>query len=101
MAKTATIFARVDPDVKKQAESILNELGIPMSNAIGIFLKQITIHGGIPFEIKIPSNKPVFYDDLTEEQLNKVIYDGMADIENGYLTSAKDVREEMNKAFNK
>lgn len=101
MAKTATIFARVDPDVKKQAESILNELGIPMSNAIGIFLKQITIHGGIPFEIKIPSNKPVFYDDLTEEQLNKVIYDGMADIENGYLTSAKDVIEEMNKAFNK
>ena len=36
--RTANIFTRVDPETKEQAESILNQLGIPMSNAIGMFL---------------------------------------------------------------
>ncbi|MBO5570986.1 MAG: type II toxin-antitoxin system RelB/DinJ family antitoxin, partial [Clostridia bacterium] len=39
--RTATVFTRVDPETKELAEAILNELGIPMSNAIGMFLKQI------------------------------------------------------------
>ena len=41
MSKTSSVFARVEPDIKEQAEQVLNELGIPMSNAIGLFLKQV------------------------------------------------------------
>ena len=44
MARTANVFARVEPDLKNQAEGILNELGIPMSNAVGMFLKQIVLN---------------------------------------------------------
>ena len=51
MAKTSNIFARVEPEIKEQAELVLTELGIPMSNAINIFLRQIIIQKGIPFEI--------------------------------------------------
>ena len=41
MSKTASVFTRVDPVVKEQAEEILDELGISMSTAMGLFLKQI------------------------------------------------------------
>ena len=37
MARTANIFVRVEPEIKEQAEKVLEQLGIPMSNAISLF----------------------------------------------------------------
>ena len=39
MAKTTNLYVRVEPEVKEQAEDILEKLGIPVSNAINMFLK--------------------------------------------------------------
>lgn len=55
MDKTATIQARINPEVKREAQEILNQLHITMSEAIALYLTQITLHKGIPFEIKIPN----------------------------------------------
>ena len=55
MGKTATIQTRVDPTVKRNAQVILNKLNISMSEAISMYLSQITLQRGIPFEIKIPN----------------------------------------------
>ena len=55
MSKTATIQTRVDPTVKQNAQIILKKLNISMSEAISMYLSQITLHNGIPFEIKIPN----------------------------------------------
>ncbi len=55
MAKTATIQTRVDPATKNKAQKILKKLNISMSEAISLYLSQITLHNGIPFEIKIPN----------------------------------------------
>ena len=41
MAKSASVYARIDPVLKEQAETILSALGIPTSNAIDMFFKQI------------------------------------------------------------
>lgn len=54
MSKTATIQTRVDPMIKQKAQMILKKLNISMSEAISMYLSQITLHNGIPFEIKIP-----------------------------------------------
>ncbi|CAK8712083.1 Damage-inducible protein J [Candidatus Electrothrix gigas] len=62
MEKTATIQARINPQVKKDAQKILNQLHITMSEAITLYLTQITLHKGIPFEIKIPN-------EITEKTL--------------------------------
>ena len=64
MNKTATIQARIDPGVKHKAQKILNKLNISMSEAISIFLTQVSLNKGIPFSIKIPN-------ELTEETLIK------------------------------
>ena len=69
MARTANVFARVEPEVKEQAEQVLDRLGIPMSNAVGMFLRQIVLQRGIPFEMKLPAyEEPVAYGSLTKEQ---------------------------------
>ena len=66
--RTANVFTRVDPETKEQAEAILNQLGIPMSNAIGMFLKQIVMQRGIPFDMKIPASIPVAIGSMTLPQ---------------------------------
>ena len=55
MARTATIQARIDPEVKIKAQKILNVLNISMSEAISIYLTQVALHKGIPFDIRIPN----------------------------------------------
>ena len=62
MARTSNVFARVEPEVKEQAEVILDQLGIPMSNAIGLFLRQVVLQRGIPFEMKLPDRHPLTWE---------------------------------------
>ena len=50
MSKTTSIFARVEPEIKERAEAVLNKLGIPMSNAFNILLRQVVLQNGLPFE---------------------------------------------------
>ena len=48
MAKSANLYARIEPDLKEQAEAILSALGIPASNAITMSYKQNEIKKGLP-----------------------------------------------------
>lgn len=54
MAKTGNLYARIEPDVKEQAEAILDTLGISVSSAINMFYRQIILQRGIPFSMKLP-----------------------------------------------
>lgn len=99
MAKTSNVFARVEPEIKEQAESVLNQLGIPMSNAVSMFLRQVVIQRGIPFEMKLPAKKPLVMSELTKEQMDMELAKGMADIENGRVYSAEEVEEEMHRLY--
>ena len=56
MSKTANIQTRVNPELKQKAQEIFNTLNLSMSEAISLFLTQVTLHRGIPFKIKIPNN---------------------------------------------
>lgn len=80
--KSANVYARIEPDVKEQAESILTALGIPASNAINMFYKQIILNRGLPFDVKIPTS-PVNIDKISEEELNAELEKGYADVAAG------------------
>ena len=99
MARTSNVFARVEPEIKQQAEKVLEQLGIPMSNAIGIFLRQVAMQKGIPFEIKLPQSNPVSYGALSEEQFNAEIEKGFSDAADGRVISAQSVAEKMNRDY--
>lgn len=98
-ARTSNIYTRVDPETKMQAEAILNQLGIPMSNAIGMFLKQIVLHKGIPFEMKLPASTPLSIPSLTKEQFDLEMEKGMDDIAKDRVISIDAVEEEMRKLY--
>lgn len=57
MSLNATVRARVDESLKFNAETVLKELGLTTSQAINIFLKKVVSEQGIPFELKVPSDR--------------------------------------------
>jgi len=59
MAKTAMTHARLTPEVKKNAEAILREMGISVSSAYELFYRQIIAHRGLPFDARVPTRDTV------------------------------------------
>ncbi len=55
MSKDATVRARMEPEIKAEAEKILSKLGISATQAINMLYKQIILNKGIPFELKVPN----------------------------------------------
>ena len=95
-SRTSSIFTRIDPETKNQAEMILDKLGIPLSSAICMFLKQVVLQNGIPFEMKLPSVQvPVSIGSLTKEQFDVEMRKGFDDIANGRVYSAESVESEI------
>ena len=69
MVKSANLYARIEPEIKEQVEKILSTLGIPASNVINMFYKQIILQRGFPFEVKIPDRTPTDISMLGIEEL--------------------------------
>lgn len=57
MSKSEVVRARIEPDVKHNAEEILKSLGLSTSQAIGMFYKQVIFSQGLPFDVKIPNEE--------------------------------------------
>ena len=100
MAKSANLYARIEPEVKEEAERILTVLGIPASNAINMFYKQIILQNGLPFDVKIPSPSRVDLSVLNQEELHQELEKGYADKELGRTKPAgkvfADIRNDHN-----
>ncbi len=99
MGRTSNIYVRVEPNVKQEAESILKELGIPMSNAVAMFLRQVILQRGMPFDVKLPSKKPLSLASLSKEEFDEAISEGMRDIENGKVYTAEEVKAHLSRKY--
>ena len=99
MAKTANLYARIEPDVKERAEEILTALGIPVSNAINMFYKQIILQRGIPFEMKLTQPKMIDMSQLTAEELDEELEKGYADVLAGRTKPTGKVFEQIRKDY--
>lgn len=75
MAKTSMLHARIETDLKINAESIFAQLGITSADAIKLFYKQVELQGGLPFELKVPQRV------LAEQKLFTEIESGRASAE--------------------
>ena len=89
MGKTTNLYVRIEPELKEQAELVLGQLGIPLSNAVNIFLKQVVMQRGIPFDIKFPATKPIVLSGLTEIELSEELEKGCTDFTQGNTKSAE------------
>jgi DNA-damage-inducible protein J len=59
MPKTASINVRIEPALKERAEQIFAALGVSTSDAIGMFLRQVVLRRGMPFDLSIPNAETI------------------------------------------
>ncbi|MDO5028916.1 MAG: type II toxin-antitoxin system RelB/DinJ family antitoxin [Bacillota bacterium] len=90
MSKSANLNIRMEPEIKKEAEKILSSLGIPPSNAVDMFYRQIILHKGLPFEVKIPDRKLVDISNASRDQLNQMLMEGIKDLEDEKFENVDD-----------
>lgn len=91
MANTNVVYARIDTTLKENAESILNQLGITPSSAIQMLYSQIVLQKGIPFELRLPVNKPIALGSITRDELDKELQKGLDSLRSGKSYSADEV----------
>ncbi len=71
MAKTATIRARIEPELKKEVENLFKKLGISTTEAIVMFYRQVKLRKGLPFNVVVPNKttERVFKDTDANKNL--------------------------------
>jgi DNA-damage-inducible protein J len=57
MAKSGYVTARVEPELKNSAQVILREVGLTTTEAITLFLRQVVLQRGLPFEARLPNRR--------------------------------------------
>ncbi|MBE7551290.1 MAG: type II toxin-antitoxin system RelB/DinJ family antitoxin [Anaerolineae bacterium] len=72
MAKSAMIRARIEPELKEEAETIFSELGLSTTEAITLFYRQVKLVKGLPFEVRVPNQTTLQTFQDTDEGRNLV-----------------------------
>lgn len=85
MATTVPTQIRIEENTKKQAVELLEGLGLNLSDAVNMFLRQVILQKGIPFEIKYPEPKPEIGEEpiqFSEKPIREEheCWDSLADI---------------------
>lgn len=89
-AKTANVLARVEPEVKEQAEEIMAQLGIPVSVVINMLYKQIILKKAIPFSLSLSSSLTTL-DETDTDTFNRIMENGLKQAKSGESENAEDV----------
>jgi addiction module RelB/DinJ family antitoxin len=87
MPKDYTLHIRVNSDIKQDAEQKLDVLGLSISEAVNMLLHQISLVGGLPFDVRIPS-APKSVIANSKEELYDMLDAGMAQIKAGKVVDA-------------
>lgn len=76
MAKSSNVMARVEPEIKEQAEDILARLGLPVSVVINSLYRQIIMRNGLPFSMTVPTGI-VSRDTMSDAAFNAMMSRGL------------------------
>ena len=90
-AKTANVTARIQPNIKEQAEAILERLGIPVSVFIDMTYRQVIMRDGIPFSLDIP-DKLITRDTLTKTEFDTMMQNGLSQAKRDDSVSVEEVK---------
>lgn len=90
--KSANVTARVQPEIKRQAEAVLDKIGLPVSVLIDTLYRQIIMTGGVPYSLTVP-NLPA-RDSMTDAEFNTMM-------ENGYHQARTEEGFSVDEAFTK
>ena len=95
----AAMQTKVEPKLKEQAEQVLSNLGIPIDNAINLFLRQIVLQNGLPFNVDSSQNAPLIFSTLSDEEFNKEIEKGLTSYHEGRVLASAEIRKKMQRQY--
>ena len=98
MANTSAVYARIDAQLKQNAEAILAKLGLKPSALIQMTYSQVVLNNGLPFDARIPEKKPTAIGAMSRDQLNAELRKGMDSFSQGSFT-ADDIDRALAKEF--
>lgn len=81
--RTEMVRARIAPALKSSAEGILSSLGMNPSQAIVLFYKQIELHNGLPFDLRLPPPPIRNMATMSDDELDAEIQRGLDDVAAG------------------
>ena len=90
----ATVSAqiRLDPEVKARSMALFQSLGLDLSTAVNVFLRQCLIHRGLPFSVKASEPpRPLHLSELSDTELEEEIEKGLADLTDGKVRPVEEV----------
>lgn len=96
--KTANVLARVEPDIKEKAESIMAKLGVPASVVINMLYKQIIMTKSIPFSLSIPAT-PVMLDEMDVATFDAIMQKGFNEAKADCSRPASEVSSELRRGL--
>lgn len=96
--KTANVLARVEPDIKEKAESIMAKLGVPASVVINMLYKQIVMTKSIPFSLSIPAS-PLALDEMDTATFNTIMQNGLGEAKADHSRPASEVFSELRRGL--
>lgn len=71
MSTSTYLQVRLDSDLKSQTESVLNQMGLTMTQAVKLFFKQVTLRKAIPFPVVVPQEKVDFVSPKEEKMIKQ------------------------------
>ena len=92
--KTANVTARIQPDIKEQAEAILDRLGIPVSVFIDMTYRQVIMRDGVPFSLDIP-DKFATRDSITKAEFDTMMQTGLSQAKRNDSVSVDEAFEQL------
>lgn len=92
--KTANVTARIQPNIKEQAEAILDRLGIPVSVFIDMAYRQVIMRDGVPFSLDIP-DKFATRDSITKAEFDTMMQTGLSQAKRNDSVSVDEAFEQL------
>ncbi len=93
MANTSPVYARIDTNLKENAESILSKLGVTPSSLIQMLYSQVVLKNGVPFDLTLEVEKPINLAELSKKEIDLELQKAVDSLESGVYYTSDEVKK--------
>ena len=93
MSTAEISYVEVEPEIKRKAEEILRKIGMSYTMAVDLFTRQIILRRAFPVELNAPINKPLCLGNMTEDEIDSAIQEGIDALETGKVYTLEEARK--------
>ena len=90
-------FVRVEPELRKKAEEVVNHFGFSLHDAVNLFLRRVTLSNGLPVDLVAP--RPRCLEDMSEEEFDALVQEALDEIDTGLGIPAEELERRLSEKY--